>query len=141
MKLSRFQDFKSKMIKENIETETEVNTPEVEEQEGPEFTKLVGKKSDTVVLNGIKFKRDNNVKFIFDSGYIIFNINDITNEQTELSVLDSTIKNISPDKDYMIFNSDVFKSDMFKLYYNFASENNKWLKNITLKGLQEIDFV
>lgn len=135
MKLSRFNTFKK--INENTELETEVKT----DVESNEFTKLQGIKSDKVTLNGLNFNIDDNIKFIFDDGYVIFNIDESTDSQTQLSVLDTTIDKFKVGKDYMIYNKDIFKDKDTKFYFDFASENNKWLKNLTISGLDDVDIV
>jgi len=135
MKISRFNNFKK--ITENI------SQPEIEQEveSSDEFKKLDGVKSNKVVMNGLNFNINDNVKFIFESGYAIFDISDITDTQIQLTTLDSTIPQLKVNEDYMIYIKDIMKTDDMKFYYDFASENFKWNKNLIISNIEDIDHV
>lgn len=119
----------------DMDTEMSASTEEPLEDNGEFLKKLKGVEASAAMINGEKCMQGDVFSIKFDQEEASFEITNLTDIQAETTCLKGCCGLIE-DKEYMFYLDELEIGNDLTAYYEFASETNTWLKNLSVGTIE-----
>lgn len=131
MSVKKFHEFKS----EQLDNSAETNGSKIVKK----ISKLTGNPKDFISVNDLKIETGETIRIeLKDKEHLVFKVDEITDMQMQVECIEAS-KDLKINQYYMIFVNDLSKKGQFKVYTDFSTNENKWMKTYEFDEIYRIE--